>query len=87
MVVVNREANSVSVIRVKNAQGSDVANKIGTYSVAVLAHAHDIPFYVGAPTSSIDLAIETGAEIPIEERDPDEVLTFAGVRVALCGLW
>jgi methylthioribose-1-phosphate isomerase len=63
----------------------DVANKIGTYAVAVLAHAHDIPFYVGAPTSSVDLAIETGAEIPIEERDPDEVLAFAGIRVAPTG--
>jgi methylthioribose-1-phosphate isomerase len=60
----------------------DVANKIGTYGVAVLAHVHGIPFYVGAPTSTIDLAVETGAEIPIEERDPAEVLEFAGIRVA-----
>src|SRR5581483_7296751 len=54
----------------------DVANKIGTYSVAVLADAHRIPFYVAAPTSTVDLSIETGAEIPIEERDPGEVLAF-----------
>ncbi len=60
----------------------DVANKIGTYSVAVLARAHHLPFYVAAPTSTIDLTLETGAEIPIEERDPAEVLSFAGVRVA-----
>jgi methylthioribose-1-phosphate isomerase len=60
----------------------DVANKIGTYAVAVLAHAHGLPFYVAAPTSTIDLATETGAEIPIEERNPSEVLEFAGVRVA-----
>jgi methylthioribose-1-phosphate isomerase len=60
----------------------DVANKIGTYSVAVLAQAHDLPFYVAAPTSTIDLSIETGAEIPIEERDPLEVLAFAGTRVS-----
>jgi methylthioribose-1-phosphate isomerase len=60
----------------------DVANKIGTYTVAVLAQAHGLPFYVAAPTSTIDLAIETGAAIPIEERDPAEVLGFAGIRVA-----
>jgi methylthioribose-1-phosphate isomerase len=60
----------------------DVANKIGTYSLAVLAHAHDIPFYVAAPTSTIDLSIDSGSEIPIEERDPGEVLAFGGVRVA-----
>jgi methylthioribose-1-phosphate isomerase len=63
----------------------DVANKIGTYTVAVLAHAHGLPFYVAAPTSTIDLTTETGAEIPIEERDPTEVLEFAGVRVAPVG--
>lgn len=63
----------------------DVANKIGTYTVAVLAHAHGLPFYVAAPTSTIDLAAETGAEIPIEERNPSEVLEFAGVRVAPIG--
>ena len=60
----------------------DVANKIGTYTVAVLAHAHGLPFYVAAPTSTIDLTTETGDEIPIEERNPTEVLEFAGVRVA-----
>ncbi len=60
----------------------DVANKIGTYTVAVLAQAHGLPFYVAAPTSTIDLTTETGAEIPIEERNPTEVLEFAGVRVA-----
>lgn len=60
----------------------DVANKIGTYSVAVLAAAHNIPFFVAAPTSTIDLSIETGEGIPIEERDSAEVLAFAGVRVA-----
>jgi methylthioribose-1-phosphate isomerase len=63
----------------------DVANKIGTYSVAVLAQVHDLPFYVAAPASTIDLAVETGAEIPIEERDPAEVLAFAGLRVAPAG--
>jgi methylthioribose-1-phosphate isomerase len=68
----------------------DVANKIGTYGVAVLAHAHGIPFYVAAPTSTIDLSIASGEWIPIEERDPREVthvfgktqIAPAGVRVA-----
>ena len=64
------------------AANGDVANKIGTYPLAVLAHHHGIPFIVAAPTSTIDLSIETGAEIPIEERDPAEVLAFAGSRVS-----
>lgn len=60
----------------------DVANKIGTYTIAVLARAHQLPLYVVAPTSTIDLQVETGADIPIEERSPDEVLSVAGVRLA-----
>jgi methylthioribose-1-phosphate isomerase len=64
------------------AASGDVANKIGTYSVAVLANAHAIPFYVAAPTSTIDLSIETGSEIPIEERAQSEVVAFAGHPVA-----
>ncbi len=60
------------------AANGDVANKIGTYSVAVLARAHGIPFYVAAPYSTIDLATETGADIPIEERNPAEVTTIHG---------
>lgn len=55
------------------AANGDAANKIGTYSVSVLARAHDIPFYVVAPTSTFDLETATGAGIPIEERDPDEI--------------
>jgi methylthioribose-1-phosphate isomerase len=51
----------------------DTANKIGTYSVAVLARENDIPFYIAAPLNTIDFALETGAQIPIEERSPDEV--------------
>jgi methylthioribose-1-phosphate isomerase len=51
----------------------DVANKIGTYGLAVLAHAHAIPFYVAAPTSTIDMSLESGDDIPIEQRDPREV--------------
>jgi methylthioribose-1-phosphate isomerase len=55
-----------------------VANKIGTYSVAVLAKAHGIPFYVAAPYSTIDLNTQTGAGIPIEQRSPLEVTTIHG---------
>ena len=59
----------------------DVANKIGTYQVAVMCHRHGIPFYVAAPTSTIDLAISSGAEIPIEERHGDEVRTLFGTPI------
>lgn len=60
------------------AANGDVANKIGTYSVAVLAKAHGIPFYVAAPYSTIDLKTKTGAEIPIEQRNALEVTTIHG---------
>jgi len=60
------------------AANGDVANKIGTYSVAVLAKAHGIPFYVAAPYSTIDLRTKTGAEIPIEQRNPLEVTKIHG---------
>src|SRR4030095_1634683 len=55
------------------ATNGDVANKIGTYSVAILAKEHQIPFYVAAPLSTIDRTIATGAEIPIEQRPSEEV--------------
>jgi methylthioribose-1-phosphate isomerase len=55
------------------ARNGDTANKIGTYGLSVLARAHEVPFYVAAPTSTIDAAIPTGADIPIEHRDGDEV--------------
>ncbi len=64
------------------ASNGDTANKIGTYSVAILAKAHKIPFYVAAPISTIDMAIKTGAEIPIEQRNPKEVTHIKGVRIA-----
>jgi methylthioribose-1-phosphate isomerase len=64
------------------AANGDVANKIGTYSLAVLAHEHRIPFYVVAPTSTVDLSLASGADIPIEERSSDEVLSVAGVPTA-----
>jgi methylthioribose-1-phosphate isomerase len=62
------------------AANGDTANKIGTYSLAVLAVHHGIPFYVVAPTSSIDLATPTGAEIPIEERAAAEITTRFAAR-------
>lgn len=62
----------------RTVRNGDVANKIGTYTVAVLAKEHGIPFYVAAPTSSIDLSISTGDDIPIEERDSCEVTHFCG---------
>jgi methylthioribose-1-phosphate isomerase len=68
------------------ARSGDVANKIGTYSLAVLARHHGIPFYVAAPWSTVDLATASGADIPIEERDSDEVVMFAGRRIAPAGV-
>lgn len=63
------------------AANGDFANKIGTYQVAVLAHENGIPFYTVAPTSTVDLALATGDEIPIEERDPAEVLAPFGSAI------
>lgn len=60
------------------AANGDVANKIGTYAVAVLAKAHDIPFYVAAPYSTIDLSTPSGDSIPIEQRNPEEVISVFG---------
>ncbi len=64
----------------------DVANKIGTYSVAVLAKAHNIPFYVAAPTSTIDLSIPTGKDIPIEQRTAEEVTVIGNRQMAPDGI-
>lgn len=64
------------------ASNGDVANKIGTYSVAVLARENRIPFYVAAPLSTIDLSLATGDEIPIEERSPEEVTHWRGIQTA-----
>ncbi len=64
------------------AANGDTANKIGTYSLAVLAGAHNIPFYIAAPLSTIDASLKTGAEIPIEERAAAEVTSFRGVPTA-----
>jgi len=68
------------------AANGDVANKIGTYTLAVLAKENDIPFYVAAPTSTIDLSLPSGDKIPIEERVPDEVTHIQGIRIAPKGI-
>jgi methylthioribose-1-phosphate isomerase len=68
------------------AANGDVANKIGTYSVAVLAHEHNIPFYVAAPLSTVDLSLSSGADIPIEERSSEEVTHVNGQRIAPQGV-
>ena len=68
------------------AANGDVANKIGTYTVAVLAKQHEIPFYVAAPFSTLDMKISDGSHIPIEQRDPAEVTHIGGVRVVPAGV-
>ena len=64
----------------------DVANKIGTYGVAVLAKFHNIPFYVAAPYSTFDFTLENGSDIPIEMRDDYEVTSLHGVQIAPNGI-
>jgi len=61
------------------------ANKIGTYSLAVLANAHGVPFYVATPTTTIDLSLHSGYQIPIEERSPEEVTHIQGVSITAEG--
>lgn len=68
------------------AANGDVANKIGTYQLAVVAHENDIPFYVAAPTSTIDLAVASGDDIPIEERAPSEVTGVQGIATTPHGV-
>jgi methylthioribose-1-phosphate isomerase len=80
------EVDAVVVGADRIAANGDVANKIGTYTLGVLAHEHGLPFYVAAPVSTIDLATPTGAQIPIEERPAEEVVAFAGTRVAPLGV-
>ncbi|MFM7141114.1 MAG: S-methyl-5-thioribose-1-phosphate isomerase, partial [Alphaproteobacteria bacterium] len=70
----------------RTAANGDVANKIGTYSVAVLAAHHGVPFYVAAPVSSIDLACKTGEQIPIEERAAAEVTHVGGKQITPAGV-
>lgn len=80
------EVDAVIVGADRIAANGDVANKVGTYTLAVLAHAHGIPFFVAAPLSTVDLSTPDGTAIPIEERAPEEVTTIAGVLVAPAGI-
>jgi methylthioribose-1-phosphate isomerase len=64
------------------AANGDTANKIGTYPMAVLAREHDVPFYVAAPISTLDLSIPNGEHIPIEQRHQEEVTHMRGVRIS-----
>jgi methylthioribose-1-phosphate isomerase len=68
------------------AANGDTANKIGTYTLAVLAKEHGIPFYVAAPTTTIDMSLESGMEIPIEERKQEEVTHMYGEAIAPTGV-
>lgn len=67
------------------ASNGDTANKIGTYTVAIAAKYHNIPFYIAAPLSTIDINIESGAQIPIEERSHDEVTHINGKTICAEG--
>jgi methylthioribose-1-phosphate isomerase len=77
-----RDVDLVIVGADRIVRNGDTANKIGTYGLAILAAHHGIPFYVAAPRSTFDLTIESGAQIPIEERPADEVASFRGLRTA-----
>jgi methylthioribose-1-phosphate isomerase len=68
------------------AANGDTANKIGTYGLSILAKAHSIPFYIVAPSSTFDLSIKSGLEIPIEQRAADEVTAFGGIQTAPTGI-
>jgi methylthioribose-1-phosphate isomerase len=76
------EVDMVVVGADRIARDHSVANKVGTYPLAVLAHHHGVPFVVVAPTSTVDLHTLTGRDIPIEQRDPEEVTSIAGKRMA-----
>ncbi len=80
------EIDAVIVGADRVAANGDVANKIGTYTVAVLAQRHGIPFYVACPLSTIDLEVATGVDIPIEERGAEEVIGYREQRWAPAGV-
>jgi methylthioribose-1-phosphate isomerase len=86
LLLARHGADCVIVGADRVAANGDVANKIGTYPLAVLAHRHGVPFYVAAPLSSIDFACPTGDGIPIEERPAQELTMFDGRRVAPSGV-
>lgn len=84
-VMQQRKVDCVIVGADRIAANGDTANKIGTYALAVLARHHGIPFYVAAPISTIDFTLRSGDQIPIEERDPEEVRSCGGHRIAPAG--
>lgn len=85
-ILASGKVNCVIVGTDRTAANGDVANKIGTYPLAVLARRHHLPFYVAAPLSSIDLACANGGGIPIEQRDPREITQFAGKMITPKGV-
>jgi methylthioribose-1-phosphate isomerase len=85
-VMRTRRVDAVMVGADRIAANGDTANKIGTYTLAVLAKEHGIPFYVAAPTTTIDMLSKTGDDIPIEERGEDEVSCYNGVRITPKGI-
>lgn len=84
-VLARGEATAVIVGADRVAANGDVANKIGTLPLAIAAHEFGVPFYVAVPLSTVDLATPSGADIPIEERDPREVTEINGQRIAPAG--
>jgi methylthioribose-1-phosphate isomerase len=80
------EVSCVVVGADRIAANGDVANKVGTYTLAVLSRENGVPFYVAAPTSTVDLSLSSGEDIPIEERRAEEVTSFGGVRTAPEGI-
>lgn len=86
VVLRDRGIDAVLVGADRIAANGDTANKVGTYMLAVLARAHGVPLYVVAPLSTVDFSIASGAEIPIEERQPDEVIRGFGKQTAPLGI-
>jgi methylthioribose-1-phosphate isomerase len=85
-VMARRKVDAVIVGADRIAANGDVANKIGTYGLAIIAHAHGVPFYVAAPLSTIDPTLAFGSDIPIEERDSEEVTCGMGRQTAPDGV-
>ena len=85
-IMARGEVGCVIVGADRIASSGDVANKIGTYTLAVLAHENGVPFYVAAPTSTLDLSLSSGDDIPIEERAPEEVMRWGDMSIAPKGI-
>ena len=81
-----KKVNLIIVGADRIARNGDVVNKIGTYSLSVLARENKVPFYVTAPISTIDMSLKSGEEIPIEERDSKEVTHILGKQIAPTGV-